>query len=80
MPLFEYRCNDCKGKFEIFTMSNKKIDTECTLCGSNRTHKIISPAGIIFKGSGFYITDSKKSSHDNPTEVHNKKQEQHLTA
>ncbi len=62
MPFFEYRCNDCKGKFEIFTMANKPDNTSCTLCKSNRTHKIISPAGIIFRGSGFYINDSKKSS------------------
>jgi putative FmdB family regulatory protein len=72
MPFFEYRCNDCKGKFEIFTMSNKKTDINCTLCGSDRAHKIISPAGIVFKGPGFYVTDSRKSSYNNSVEDHSK--------
>ena len=63
MPLFEYRCNDCKEKFEVFTLSTrKKPASTCTSCGSERTHKIISPSGIIFKGSGFYVNDSKKCS------------------
>ena len=70
MPFFEYRCDECKKKFEIFTLSiSKKPDNKCVLCGSNRTHKIMSLPGIIFKGSGFYVTDSKKSSPDNSENI-----------
>ena len=61
MPFFEYRCNDCEKKFEIFTLKNN-YSASCSLCGSNRVHKVISPVGIVFKGTGFYINDSSKKS------------------
>ena len=62
MPIFEYRCNECNEAFEVLKLSNKDNHTSCSACGSERVHRIISPVGIIFKGSGFYVTDSKKNS------------------
>ncbi|MEW6558433.1 MAG: FmdB family zinc ribbon protein, partial [Elusimicrobiota bacterium] len=62
MPIFEYRCNECNEAFEVLKLSSKDNHTTCASCGSERVHRIISSVGIIFKGSGFYVTDSKKNS------------------
>jgi len=62
MPIFDYRCNDCKESFEVFTLSKNCDNISCKFCKSQRVHRVISPVGIIFKGSGFYINDSKKDS------------------
>jgi len=63
MPIFEYKCNDCSNIFELFVLNKKENNNLfCTSCGSKDIHKIISPVGVIFKGSGFYITDSKKKA------------------
>ncbi len=61
MPVYDYRCLEC-GDFE-FTQSIKEDSLkECPTCGQKITRLISSNVGIIFKGSGFYINDSKKES------------------
>lgn len=61
MPLYEYECESCGVHFEkIQSVQSEPIRT-CPEC-SGVVHKIFHPAGIIFKGSGWYITDSRKSS------------------
>ena len=72
MPTYEYRCNKCGKRFELFQkMSDKPIDS-CPFCKGNVTRLIGTGMGIIFKGSGFYETDykhngSKISSTNNET-------------
>ena len=62
MPTYEYECKSCSHRFEIFqNMSDQPLKI-CPKCGKNVRRLIGGGAGIIFKGSGFYITDSKKSS------------------
>lgn len=63
MPTYEYSCKKCGKEFEVFQSMKDAPLTVCT-CGKKGKvfRKIGSGAGLIFKGSGFYITDYKKKS------------------
>lgn len=61
MPLYEYECENCGTHFEKIQSVTAEPIRECPDC-SGAVHKVFHPAGIIFKGSGWYITDSRKSS------------------
>ena len=59
MPTYEYRCEKCGHEFEAFQSMTEDPLKECPQCGG-KVKRLISPgAGLIFKGSGFYITDYK---------------------
>lgn len=62
MPTYEYECRVCSYTFEAFQSINDDPIKTCPLCGGEVKRLIGGGSGIIFKGSGFYITDSKKSS------------------
>jgi putative FmdB family regulatory protein len=62
MPIYEYECEN-KHRFEKWQSMKDEPIKECPECGTS-VRKILHPAGIIFKGSGWYITDSRKSSED----------------
>jgi len=62
MPTYDYECTECKDRFEAFqSMTDDPIET-CKKCGGKVRKLIGAGAGIIFKGSGFYVNDYKKSS------------------
>ena len=61
MPLYEYRCEDCGVRFERRQHINDDPVEVCSECGG-RVHRLIHPVGIIFKGSGFYVTDNRSRS------------------
>ncbi len=63
MPTYQYRCPHCGHEFEEFqSITDDPIDT-CPKCG-NRPQRLISGgAGLLFKGSGFYITDHRSESY-----------------
>lgn len=62
MPLYEYECEDCEIQFELKRRFGDEADvSECPHC-KGKARRLFSPVPIIFKGSGFYITDSRKSS------------------
>ena len=62
MPTYEYECKACGHRFEIFqNMSEAPIKT-CPKCRKSVRRLIGGGAGIIFKGNGFYVTDSKSGS------------------
>ena len=61
MPIYEYRCQSCNAVSEAF-VRNGKEPSKCPECGAESLTKLISRAGVIFKGSGFYVTDSKAST------------------
>ncbi len=61
MPTYEYRCEKCKKKFEKFQSMKDEPLKKCILCGGKAERLIGAGAGLIFKGTGFYITDYKKS-------------------
>jgi putative FmdB family regulatory protein len=58
MPTYEYACTECGKHIEVVqSMSDAPLAT-CAICGG-RLRKVFSPIGIVFKGSGFYRTDSR---------------------
>ena len=61
MPIYEYECENCGTHFEKIQSVKDDPIRQCPEC-SGIVHKVFHPAGIIFKGSGWYITDSKKST------------------
>ena len=62
MPTYEYLCQGSQHRFEVFQRMSDDPLKECPSCGSE-VRRVIYPAGVIFKGSGFYVTDSRKSAN-----------------
>lgn len=56
MPTYEYQCRSCNHRFETWQKMTDEPLTICPECGGS-IHKLFFPAGIVFKGSGFYKTD-----------------------
>jgi putative FmdB family regulatory protein len=66
MPTYEYECNACGHKFELFQKITADPISKCPKCGKEKARRLISGGGgVIFKGSGFYQTDYKKSKKEN---------------
>jgi putative FmdB family regulatory protein len=61
MPLYDYQCSKCQHVVEVRHGFNDPYTEACPACGGEMK-RLINPAPIIFKGSGFYVTDSRKSS------------------
>ncbi|MBV9271946.1 MAG: zinc ribbon domain-containing protein [Candidatus Eremiobacteraeota bacterium] len=59
MPLYDYQCSSCGNVTEVRHGFNDTHDAPCAACGGSLT-RVFNPAPILFKGSGFYITDSRK--------------------
>jgi putative FmdB family regulatory protein len=60
MPTYEYRCAKCGEHLEVFQSFSEAPLTKHSGCGG-KLAKVLSPAGIVLKGSGFYKTDSRSS-------------------
>jgi putative FmdB family regulatory protein len=58
MPWYDYQCEKCGTVFEINRSMTAAGKAKCTACGSTRTIRIYAAAPIVFKGAGFYATDS----------------------
>lgn len=58
MPTYEYECTVCGQHIEFFQRFSEDPLTTCGVCGG-KLRKVFHPAGIVFKGSGFYATDSR---------------------
>ena len=61
MPTYSYRCTECGNAFDIKQSFTDDSLTECPVCGG-KLRKVFSSVGIVFKGSGFYRTDSRSGS------------------
>jgi putative FmdB family regulatory protein len=62
MPIYTYKCKKCGEVFDRFEKMSSNGSGKCDLCNSEAV-RVFSPAGIIFKGSGFYTTDYKSGSN-----------------
>ena len=63
MPTYEYECDSCGFRFEKRQSFNAEPVAECPECQGS-SQRLFHPAPIIFKGSGFYVTDSRKPGDD----------------
>lgn len=66
MPTYAYRGNECPHQFEAYQSFSEDPLTECTECGLP-VRRVIQLPGIVFKGSGWYITDSRSGGDKSPT-------------
>ena len=60
MPTYQYACTECAHAFEQFQSFSDDALTVCPDCGG-RLRKVFNAVGVVFKGSGFYRTDSRES-------------------
>ncbi len=61
MPTYSYACTTCDNKFDIVQSFSDESLTECPQC-AGKLRKLFNSVGIVFKGSGFYRTDSRSGS------------------
>lgn len=59
MPIYEYKCSTCLHKYEVRRSFDEGAAAACPKCEGEGL-RLFSPVPIIFKGSGFYVTDNKK--------------------
>lgn len=62
MPTYEYVCTECGTPLEIVQSIHEPSLTECPSCRGGRLRKVFGNVGVVFKGSGFYRTDSRRRS------------------
>jgi len=62
MPFYKFKCNSCKKNFEVLKKINEEKKASCPYCDSEDTERVYGSVGVVFKGSGFYSTDSKKAA------------------
>ena len=63
MPTYEYRCTACSHEFEKIQKMSEEPGAECPECGARSERKLSAGAGLLFKGSGFYITDYRSDGY-----------------
>jgi putative FmdB family regulatory protein len=62
MPTYAYRCTSCSHEFEAIQKFSEQPISECPACGQH-TRRVFHPVGIVFKGSGWYVNDSRSSAN-----------------
>lgn len=74
MPLYDYQCAACQKITEVRHGFDESFAEPCAFCGA-KLNRLFNPTGIVFKGSGFYITDSRKAeskTSDKPDKTESK--------
>ncbi|HEX5165272.1 MAG TPA: FmdB family zinc ribbon protein [Thermomicrobiales bacterium] len=61
MPTYEYACTNCGHRFDVRQSFHDEPISDCPECGAS-VRRVLYPAGVIFKGSGWYATDNRKGS------------------
>jgi len=65
MPVYEYECGSCGGRFEALQKFSDPILTDCRLCHKTGIKKVLSPAAFVLKGGGWYTTDYPSADRKN---------------
>ncbi|MFT4228199.1 FmdB family zinc ribbon protein [Micropruina sp.] len=66
MPTYQYRCQDCSSELEVVQKFTDDPLTRCPTC-EGTLRKVFSAVGVVFKGSGFYATDSRAAKKTSST-------------
>ena len=61
MPIYDYECTQCGHRFEVKQSFHDKPQADCPQC-KKKAKRVFHPTPIIFKGSGFYVTDHRKNT------------------
>jgi len=69
MPTYEYRCPECGTDFEKFQKMSDEPGAPCPKCGAAAERRLSGGAGLVFKGSGFYITDYRGDGYKKAAEA-----------
>jgi len=73
MPTYDYECPKCQHTWELFQPITAKPVRKCPKCGKQSARRVIGPgAAILFKGSGFYLTDYRSDSYKKAAEADKK--------
>lgn len=67
MPIYEYRCEECGHRLEVIQKFSDSPFTQCPNC-KGRLSKVLSPSALMFKGSGWYVTDYSNKGKPPKTE------------
>lgn len=62
MPIYEYRCEACGATYDLQQSFSAATTHTCERCGEGTAKRRLHPPVVVFKGSGFYATDSRKST------------------
>jgi len=68
MPIYEYECEKCACRFELKRRFDEDAGSPCCPRCRGKVRRLFSPSVILFKGSGFYVTDSRSNLHRPPEE------------
>lgn len=71
MPVYTYRCDNCGVQFDHRQSFSDPVLKVCPECNKKTLHKVYTPVGIVFKGSGFYATDHRSPSGQTSSKSHN---------
>ncbi len=64
MPTYDYRCDACEHQWELFQSIKAEPEKKCPSCKKKKARRLIGAgAGLIFKGTGFYLTDYRSKSY-----------------
>ncbi len=74
MPTYSYACTECGDRFDTVQAFTEDTLTTCTKC-SGRLRKLFNSVGVVFKGSGFYRTDSRESGKKSSESTESSKSE-----
>ena len=73
MPTYDYECRACGHAFEKFQSITADPVRKCPTCGENKVRRLIGTGGaVIFKGSGFYVTDYRSESYKSAAKADSK--------
>lgn len=73
MPTYDYKCNACDHRFELFQSMSEGVKKKCPECGKLKLERLIGTgSALIFKGSGFYETDYRSNDYAKAKEADSK--------